>query len=126
VKVDLIVRGVCCLRPRVPGVSDNIRVVSIVGRFLEHTRVFFFQNSDPQIYCASADLMERNLLHRVEVAFPIYHMKQIKRIRSELDMYLNDNTQAWELDAHGNYNRLTPKHRQPKTAQQLLLDKLAN
>jgi polyphosphate kinase len=126
VKVDLIVRGVCCLRPQVPGVSDNIRVISIVGRFLEHTRVFFFQNSDPQIYCASADLMERNLLHRVEVAFPIYHMKQIKRIRAELDMYLADNTQAWELDASGKYHRLTPKHRHAKTAQQQLLEKLEN
>ena len=126
VKVDLIVRSVCCLRPRLPGVSDNIRVISIVGRFLEHTRVYYFQNSDPQIYCASADLMERNLLHRVEVAFPIFHMKQIKRIRAELDTYLNDNTQAWELDAHGQYHRLTPKHRQPKTAQQQLLEKLSN
>jgi polyphosphate kinase len=126
VKVDLIVRGVCCLRPRVPDVSENIRVISIVGRFLEHTRVYFFQNSDPQIYCASADLMERNLLHRVEVAFPIYHLKQIKRIRAELELCLNDNTQAWELDAHGNYHRLTPKHRQPKSVQQQLLDKLSN
>jgi polyphosphate kinase len=126
VKVDLIVRGVCCLRPRLPGVSDNIRVVSIIGRFLEHSRVYFFQNSDPQIYCASADLMERNLLHRVEVAFPIFHMKQIKRIRAELDLYLSDNTQAWDLDSHGTYHRLNPKHRQPKTAQQLLLEKLAN
>jgi polyphosphate kinase len=126
VKVDLIVRGVCCLKPRIPGVSDNIRVVSIIGRFLEHSRVYFFQNSDPQIYCSSADWMERNLLHRVEVAFPIFHQKQIKRIRAELDTYLNDNTQAWELDAQGSYNRLTPKHRQPRTAQQILLDKLGN
>ncbi|HQQ62847.1 MAG TPA: polyphosphate kinase 1 [Pseudomonadales bacterium] len=126
VKVDLIVRGVCCLKPRIPGVSDNIRVVSIIGRFLEHSRVYFFQNSDPQIYCSSADWMERNLLHRVEVAFPIFHQKQIKRIRAELDAYLNDNTQAWELDASGNYNRLAPRHRQPRTAQQILLDKLAN
>ena len=127
VKVDLIVRGVCCLRPRMPGISDHIRVISIIGRFLEHTRVYFFQNSDPQNYCASADLMERNLLHRVEVAFPIFHLKQIKRIRAELDMYLSDNTQAWELDAQGNYHRLTPsKHRQAKTVQQLLLDKLSN
>jgi polyphosphate kinase len=62
----------------------------------------------------------------VEVAFPIFHQKQIKRIRAELDTYLNDNTQAWELDAQGSYNRLTPKHRQPRTAQQILLDKLGN
>lgn len=126
VKVDLIVRGVCCLKPRIPEVSDNIRVVSIIGRFLEHSRVYFFQNSDPQIYCSSADWMERNLLHRVEVAFPIFHQKQIKRIRAELDAYLNDNTQAWELDANGSYTRLTPRHRQPRTVQQILLDKLAN
>ncbi len=127
VKVDLIVRGVCCLRPRVSGLSDNIRVISLIGRFLEHSRVYYFLNSDPQIYCSSADLMERNLLHRVEVAFPIYHQKQIKRIRAELDTYLADNTQAWELDAQGQYHRLAPgKHRSPKTAQQILLDKLMN
>lgn len=126
VKIDLIIRGVCCLRPKVPGVSDNIRVVSIIGRFLEHSRVYYFQNSDPQIYCSSADLMERNLLHRVEVAFPIYHQKQIKRIRAELESYLNDNTHAWELDAQGHYQRLMPKHRHPRSVQQQLLDKLAN
>lgn len=124
VKVDLIVRGVCCLRPKVPGVSDNIRVVSIIGRFLEHTRVYYFQNSEPQIFCASADLMERNLLYRVEVAFPITRQKHIKRIKQELDTYLSDNTQAWELDAQGEYTRHTSKKQLPRTAQTLLLEKL--
>jgi len=125
VKVDLIIRGVCCLRPGVPDISDNIRVISIIGRFLEHTRVYVFENSDPQIFCSSADWMERNLLHRVEVSFPITRQKHIKRIRSELDLYLNDNTQAWELNAAGKYNRRTPKKQPACKAQQLLLEKLA-
>ena len=125
VKVDLIVRGVCCLRPQIPGVSNNIRVISIVGRFLEHTRVYYFANSNPQIFCASADMMERNLIHRVEVAFPITRQKHIKRIRKELDLYLNDNTQSWELDAKGNYQRLSPRKQLAQTAQQLLLDDLS-
>ena len=124
VKIDLIIRGMCCLRPQVPQVSDNIRVISIIGRFLEHTRVYYFQNSDPQIFCASADLMERNLLYRVEVAFPITRQKHIKRIKQELDAYLSDNTQAWELDAHGRYTRLAPKKHPSRTAQQWLLEKL--
>lgn len=124
VKVDLIIRGICCLRPKVPGVSDNIRVVSIIGRFLEHTRVYYFENSDPQIFCASADLMERNLLYRIEVAFPITRQKHLKRIKQELDLYLTDNTQAWELDAQGIYTRQTPKKQLPRTAQQALLEKL--
>ncbi len=72
VKIDLIVRGVCALRPGVPGVSENIRVRSIVGRFLEHSRVFYFENGgEPELYCASADWMERNFFRRVEVAFPV-------------------------------------------------------
>ncbi len=125
VKVDLIVRGVCCLRPNIPGISDNIRVISIVGRFLEHTRVYFFENSDPQIFCASADWMERNLVHRVEIAFPILRQKHIKRIRAELDLYLTDNTQAWELDAQGKYHRLRAKKQYAVTAQNVLMEKLA-
>ena len=82
VKVDLIVRGVCALRPGVPGISENIRVRSIVGRFLEHSRAFYFENGgEPELYCASADWMERNFFRRVEVAFPIQRPSHRQRIQ---------------------------------------------
>ena len=106
VKIDLVVRGICCLRPGIGGVSENIRVVSIIGRFLEHSRVYFFQNSAPQVYCSSADWMERNLDNRIEVCFPILKKKHIIRIKSELEMYLNDRGQSWELGADGEYRPL--------------------
>ncbi|MFT7472031.1 MAG: polyphosphate kinase [Kiritimatiellia bacterium] len=106
VKIDLVVRGICCLRPGIAGVSENIRVVSIIGRFLEHSRVYFFQNSDPQVYCSSADWMERNLDNRIEVCFPILKKKHITRIKAELEMYLNDRGQSWELGADGEYRPL--------------------
>ena len=106
VKIDLVVRGICCLRPGIAGVSENIRVVSIIGRFLEHSRVYFFQNSAPQVYCSSADWMERNLDNRIEVCFPILKKKHIIRIKSELEMYLNDQGQSWELGADGEYRPL--------------------
>ena len=107
VKIDLIVRGVCALRPLVPGVSENIEVRSIVGRFLEHSRVFFFENGgNGEIYCASADWMERNFFHRVEVAFPIERDAHRQRILEELLLALRDNTQAWRLLSDGSYERL--------------------
>lgn len=103
VQVELIVRGICCLKPGIPGVSENIRVISVVGRFLEHSRVFYFENADHQVYCASADWMERNLSHRIEVCFPIIRKKLANRIMEELELYLNDSVQSWELQADGNY-----------------------
>ena len=106
VKIDLVVRGICCLRPGIARVSENIRVVSIIGRFLEHSRVYCFQNSDPQVYCSSADWMERNLDNRIEVCFPILKKKHITRIKAELEMYLNDRGQSWELGADGDYRPL--------------------
>ena len=84
VKVDLIVRGMCCLRPEIEGVSENIRVVSIIGRFLEHSRVYYFKNSEQQLYCSSADWMERNLSNRIEVCFPILKKKHQSRILAEI------------------------------------------
>ncbi|MEX1197315.1 MAG: polyphosphate kinase 1 [Pseudohongiellaceae bacterium] len=107
VRIDLIVRGVCCLRPGIAGVSDNIRVVSTIGRFLEHSRVYYFRNSSPSLYCASADWMERNLLHRIEVAFPILKKKWHARILAELELYLEDRVQTWELQTDGTYRQLT-------------------
>ncbi|PKM11143.1 MAG: polyphosphate kinase 1 [Gammaproteobacteria bacterium HGW-Gammaproteobacteria-3] len=109
VKVQLIVRGICCLRPGVAGVSDNIEVRSIIGRFLEHTRVYAFENDgNPEIYVASADLMNRNMFRRVETCFPIESKKLHQRIKNDLDLYLKDNSQAWRLRPDGCYERLTP------------------
>jgi polyphosphate kinase len=124
VSIDLIVRGICCLRPGVPGISNNIRVRSIIGRFLEHTRVYLFHNNgDEKLYCASADLMERNMFNRVEVAFPVLDEQFRERIVQELGLYLADNTQAWQLAADGTYKRIA-EDAEPVTAQRVLLEKL--
>lgn len=128
VKIDLIVRGICALRPGLPGVSENIRVRSILGRFLEHSRIFYFQRSDdsPLLMASSADWMPRNFFRRVELAFPFEDEKLAERIKKEyLDWYLDDNTQAWELMADGNYQRISSK-RKPFSAQAQLLTTLAN
>lgn len=109
VEVDLIVRGMCSLRPGVPGISENIRVRSVIGRFLEHTRVFYFANAgDPELYCSSADWMERNFFRRVETAFPVDQPELRHRVLEDLECYLRDNTQAWWLNADGTYTRLRP------------------
>jgi polyphosphate kinase len=105
VDVELIVRGVCCLRPGVPGVSERIRVRSIIGRFLEHSRVYFFENGgERDIYCASADWMDRNLFRRIEVAVPVSPELE-PRMTDELLLYLADDCQAWTLSSDGSYSR---------------------
>jgi polyphosphate kinase len=105
VKIDLIVRGVCCLRPGVPGVSEGIKVRSIVGRFLEHSRVYCFENAGArEIYCGSADWMDRNLFRRIEVAFPI-SAELRPRVMEDLELYLADDVQAWDLSSAGSYTR---------------------
>jgi polyphosphate kinase len=127
VKIDLIVRGACSLRPGVPGLSDNIRVRSVVGRFLEHSRVCWFANDgEPETWCSSADWMDRNLLRRVETCFPILRPELAARVYAEeLDNYLRDNTQAWELREDGSYNQLVPQPGEPAySAQGALLAKL--
>jgi polyphosphate kinase len=107
VDVDLIVRGICCLRPGIAGVSDRIKVRSIVGRFLEHSRVYCFANDGQrEIYCGSADWMDRNLFRRVEVAFPVESEELQNRVARELELYLNDDVQAWQLDSEGRYRRV--------------------
>jgi len=127
VRVDLIIRGMCCLRPGIPGVSENIQVRSIIGRFLEHSRVFYFLNAETRIYCASADIMERNLSQRVEIAFPVSNPRLLARLRSDLQTYLADNTQSWILQPDGSYRQSQPAAGEPACqAQQVLLDKLAN
>ncbi len=127
VKVDLIVRGICTLKPGVEGISDNIQVRSIIGRFLEHTRVFYFENDgNPEIWCASADLMKRNLLRRVETAFPIESKKLRQRIFDDLQLYLADNSQAWILAADGRYKRVDSSGADEKIAVQThLLNQMA-
>lgn len=110
VEIHLIVRGICQLRPGVPGLSENIYVRSIIGRFLEHSRVFYFENdSNPELFCSSADWMSRNMFHRVETCFPIRAKKIRDRIIEDLNVYLADNTHAWILLEDGSYLRLQPE-----------------
>lgn len=110
VNIDLIVRGICCLRPGVPTVSENVSVVSIVGRFLEHSRVYYFHNAgEEEIYMGSADLMPRNLDHRVEVLFPIESPEMVRHVREDiLETYLNDNDSARKMRGDGTYERVRP------------------
>jgi polyphosphate kinase len=111
VRVDLLVRGICCLRPGRPGLSDRITVRSIVGRFLEHSRMWWFRNGGQDVaYLGSADLMPRNLNRRVEIMAPLGDPALVRRVRHEiLGTYLADNTQARELRPDGSYERLTPR-----------------
>jgi polyphosphate kinase len=123
VKIDLVVRGVCALRPGVPGLSDHIRVRSIVGRFLEHSRIFHFHNGgDETVYLSSADWMDRNFFRRIEAAFPVLDPRLRKRVINEgLKPYLRDNVQAWEMDGNGEYHRKKPGRARPYCAQDALL-----
>jgi polyphosphate kinase len=125
VKIDLIVRGVCCLKPGIPSVSENIRVISVIGRFLEHSRVYYFQNNTHQMYCSSADWMERNLSNRIEVCFPILKKKLAARILADLELYLLDVVQCWEMQADGEYIERVPEANELLGVQSLLLKQLA-
>ncbi|MEQ1774407.1 MAG: polyphosphate kinase 1 [Burkholderiales bacterium] len=126
VQIDLIVRGVCALRPGVAGASENIRVRSIIGRFLEHSRVFYFHNGgEENIYLSSADWMGRNFFGRVEICFPVLDAALKRRIIDEgLMSYLDDKAPAWCMDEHGQY-RLSPDKGKVSGAQQVLLERLA-
>lgn len=107
VKIKLIIRGICCLVPGIPGVTDNIEVISVVGRFLEHSRIYcFITPSNTEIYLSSADLMTRNMNKRVEIAFPIYDDELKKRILRDLNIYLTDNVKARFIDSNGNYAKV--------------------
>ncbi|HFF3629960.1 polyphosphate kinase 1 [Legionella sp. PATHC032] len=108
VKINLLVRGVCCLKPGLTGVSENIRVLSFIGRFLEHHRVFYFRIKEEEHYfCSSADLMERNLYNRIEIMFPIYDEECKKRIKNEIiKNYLKDNNNVWEMQSDGTYKHI--------------------
>lgn len=126
VKIQLIVRGTCCLRPGLAGISDNIEVRSIVGRFLEHTRVYYFHNNeDAKVFGSSADWMDRNFFRRVEVCFPIQDLRLRKRILSELETYLKDDRQAWVLQSDGSYTAPEMDSTNSYSAQKSLLSHLA-
>jgi polyphosphate kinase len=127
VKIDLVVRGVCALRPGIEGLSENIRVRSIVGRFLEHTRVFYFLDGGAEaVYLSSADWMGRNFFRRIELCFPVLDPALKRRVvREGLQPYLDDNCQAWAMDAEGVYTRVRPRRGRPRSAQGELLFTLA-
>jgi polyphosphate kinase len=110
VRIDLIVRGTCCLRPDIPGLSENIRVISIVDRFLEHSRIFYFENAgDPEVFLGSADWMPRNFFRRIELMFPVEDARlKARLIRELLPVILKDNVKARQLKADGGYVRLSP------------------
>ncbi|MBP9714665.1 MAG: polyphosphate kinase 1 [Sterolibacterium sp.] len=126
VPIELIVRGVSTLRPGIPGLSENIRLRSIIGRFLEHTRIFYFHaDGTEKLYLSSADWMERNVFRRIEISFPILDPKLKRRIMNEgLNPYLTDNAQAWEMNSEGKY-QLKPSRRARSCAQENLLANLA-
>ncbi len=128
VQVDLIVRGICGLRPGVEGVSENIRVRSIVGRFLEHPRVFYFLNGgEPKVFISSADWMGRNFFNRVETCLPVEHESLKRRVVEEtFDTYLNDNCQAWVLQSDGTYTPVGHEAGNRSSAQETLLAQLAH
>jgi polyphosphate kinase len=107
VAIYLIIRGICCLRPGIPGISENIRVVSIVGKYLEHTRSFYFKHSEPQVYFSSADWMPRNLVKRIELLTPVYDKQIATSIHEMMVMQLNDNVQARDLQTDGTYHKVT-------------------
>ena len=127
VRIDLIVRGVCSLRPGVPGLSENVHIRSIIGRFLEHSRVYYFLNDGKEeFYCSSADWMDRNFFRRNEACFPIKQKPLKERLRSDLELFLADNTGAWILNGDGTYERQLPADDEPAiSAQQTFLEELA-
>jgi polyphosphate kinase len=116
VTIDLVVRGICCLRPKVPGLSDNIRVISIVGRFLEHSRIFYFENAgQPRVFLASADWMPRNFYRRIELAFPVETPALRDQIINDvIPAFLHDRVKACELQPDGTYRRLKPEGTEPR------------
>src|SRR6266704_4691763 len=120
VKIDLIVRGICCLRPKSPGLSENIRVISIVGRFLEHSRIYYFENAGkPDLFLASADWMPRNFYRRIELAFPVENPTLRDQIINEvLPSFLHDRVKARELQPNGTYRRLKPEGSEPRAQAQ--------
>ena len=107
VEIDLVVRGICCLKPGIPGISEHIRVVSVIGRFLEHSRAYYFLNGGKEeLFLGSADIMPRNLDDRVETLFPIFENSFIRLVKSDLELLLSDNTKAWQMNSDGTYSKI--------------------
>jgi polyphosphate kinase len=126
VRIDLIVRGICSLRPGVKELSENIHVRSIIGRFLEHSRVYYFLNDgEEEFYCSSADWMDRNMFRRNESCFEIRQKAMKEQIRHDLELFLADNCQAWVLNGDGSYERLSPGKNERISAQEKFLETLA-
>jgi polyphosphate kinase len=125
VQIDLIIRGICCLRPGLPEISENIRVISIIGRFLEHSRIFYFYNDgQEEVYIGSADWMSRNLTRRVEAVTPIDEPAIAKELEEILGIMLSDNRQAWELQSDGSYiQRRADNEGQESSTHVILMDK---
>jgi polyphosphate kinase len=122
VRIDLIIRGICCLRPGIPGVSENIRVISVIGRYLEHARIFYFENHGKEkIYIGSADWMTRNLNRRVEAVVPIEDPKLQRELRMILDIQLQDNRHAWDMHPDGQYVQRRPSEGEAERSSQSLL-----
>jgi polyphosphate kinase len=124
VQIDLIVRGMCCLRPGVKGISENIRVISIIGRYLEHSRIFYFHNQgQEEVYIGSADWMTRNLDRRVEAVVPIEDPGNLKDLQEILGVMLADNCQAWDLGPDGQYIQRQPTdNSKEQSAQEILME----
>jgi polyphosphate kinase len=122
VEIDLIVRGICCLRPGIPGASDNIRVMSVIGRFLEHSRLFYFANdSEPEYYIGSADWMTRNFDRRVEAIVPVDDVLLHEKLHSILTTSLTDNREAWDLAPDGSYTQRQPGDAPVRATQDIFL-----
>lgn len=128
VPIDLAIRGTCCLRPGVPGVSENIRVISIVDKFLEHSRIFYFENAgQPELFLGSADWMPRNFFRRIEVMFPVVDPRLKRRITGEiLETVLADNVKARVLQPNGAYTRRSPTPHEPSVRAQVVLQQLTH
>ena len=126
VKIQLLIRGVCCLIPGIKGLSDNIEVRSILGRFLEHSRIFYFSNGsdEPEIYLASADWMPRNFMRRIEIMFPILDQKSFQLLEHILAVYWQDNVKSWLLNSNGSYTRLQSQKDNTFWAQNHLLQEI--
>ena len=126
VKIDLIIRGICCLRPGVKGVSENIQVISIIGRYLEHSRIFYFDNNGhEEVFIGSADWMPRNLDKRVEAITPIADPNLVKYLKDILDIMLTDNRQAWDLQSDGSYVQRRPESNDVERSSQNILMEMA-
>jgi polyphosphate kinase len=120
VKIELIIRGICCLRPVSIGVSENIKVRSILGRFLEHSRIYYFHhNGEEKILCSSTDMMTRNMENRVEILFPIFDYRLKIRVKKWLSPWLADNVKAREQDQYGNYHYVNQREMEPLINSQL-------